>query len=86
MELSILVVVRQACDHRVRRGRDEICLVYALSAGAYNTTLYVMVNKVKGGGRGRAPLHLHQPGLIFHHYGMYARKRPLPHSVCTLCL
>jgi hypothetical protein len=44
--------------------------VSALSAGAYTATLYVMVNVVKGCGRA--------PPLIFHHDGMYARKRPLP--------
>jgi hypothetical protein len=39
--------------------------VSVLSAGEYisTLTLYVIVNRVKGGGR--APLHPHQPGLIF---------------------
>ncbi len=50
--------------------------VSALLAGAYTTTVYVMADIVKGGGR--APPspqchHPHQHGL-FHHDGMYGRK------------
>jgi hypothetical protein len=37
--------------------------VSALSARAYTATIYVMVNRVKGGGRATPPPH--QPGLIF---------------------
>jgi hypothetical protein len=69
--------------------RDEIDnrgSVSALSAGAYTKTSYVMVNIVKRHGQ----LDMHPPpaslGKFFHHDGMYARKRPLPlcvYSVCT---
>jgi hypothetical protein len=56
------------------RGRVEIGVVYsylsAISAVAYTTALYVMVDEGKGGGRAPLP---HQPGLFFHHDGMYAR-------------
>jgi hypothetical protein len=48
---------------------------FCLSAGAYTITLYVMLDIVIRGGC--APLHPHQPGIIFP-YGMYARKPPLP--------
>jgi hypothetical protein len=53
--------------------------VSALSARAYTATLYVMVNIVERGGR--APLTLTRVGEIFHHDGIYARKRLL-----TLCV
>ncbi len=58
--------------------------VSALSAGAYTTTLYMMVDTVKGGGR--APSTLTRLGWFFHHYGIYSRKWPLPlwvYSVIT---
>jgi hypothetical protein len=64
--------------HRVHRDRDEmggVC-VSALSAGAYTATLYVIVNKMKGGGC--ASPTLTSLGSFFHNDGMYARKRPLP--------
>jgi hypothetical protein len=49
-------------DHRGEKGRGEIGgVVSALSAGAYATTLLVMVDRVKGGGR--APLTPYQAGL-----------------------
>jgi hypothetical protein len=51
--------------------------VSALSAEAYTTSLYVLVEIAKGGGREPPP---YQAGLTFHHDEMYARK-PLP-----LCL
>jgi hypothetical protein len=63
-------------------GRVEIEGVYLPSAGAYTTTLSVMVDIVKGGER--APPNLTRLGCFFHHVGMYARKWPLPlcvHSV-----
>jgi hypothetical protein len=50
--------------------------VSALSAGAYTTALYVMVDRVKECGRA-------QSALTFHHDEMYARKWPLP--LCLLC-
>jgi hypothetical protein len=51
--------------------------VFALSAGAYTTTLYVMVDIVKGGGRAPQPSPM-AAGKFFHHEGIYARKWPLP--------
>ncbi len=53
----------------------------AISSGAYTTTLYVMVDKVKEGGR--APPTLTSLGLFYPHDGMYAGKWPLP--LCVLC-
>ncbi len=51
--------------HRVR-GRAEIGgSVSALSAGAYITTLYVMVDIVTGGWRAPPPPHPRQAGLIY---------------------
>jgi hypothetical protein len=55
--------------------------VSALSAGAYTTILYVMVDKVKGDGR--APPPLSSPAWAYPHDGMYARKWPL--LLCVLC-
>jgi hypothetical protein len=40
-----------------------------------------MVDKVKVGGR--TPPNLTSLGYFFHHYGMYARKWPLP--LCVIC-
>jgi hypothetical protein len=40
----------------------------ALSAGAYTTTLLVMVDRVKGGRR--APSTHTRPGLFYHHDGI----------------
>jgi hypothetical protein len=48
--------------------------VSALAAGAHITTLLVMVDRVKGGGRAPPP---HQARRIDYHDGMYARKWPL---------
>jgi hypothetical protein len=59
----------------------SVC-VSALSAGAYTTTLLVMVDRVKVGGRAHPTLT--RLGSIYHHDGVYARKWPLPaylHSV-----
>ncbi len=56
--------------------------VSALSAGAYTATLYVMVNRVKWGGR--EPPTLTSMGKFFHHDGMYARKRTLPLCVYSV--
>jgi hypothetical protein len=55
--------------------------VSALLAGAYTTTLLVMV---KGGGR--APPAFARLGRSYRHDGMKARKWPLPirQSICTL--
>jgi hypothetical protein len=41
----------EQCTERVRDEIGGVYTVYALSAGAYTATLYVMVNIVKGGGR-----------------------------------
>jgi hypothetical protein len=46
--------------------------VSVLSGGEYTTTLLVMVDRVKGGGR--AHLTLTREGCIYHHDGRYARK------------
>jgi hypothetical protein len=45
--------------------------VFALSAGAYTTILYAMVDIVKGDGR--APLPPPAWTKFFHHDGMYHR-------------
>jgi hypothetical protein len=50
--------------------------VSALLLGAYTTTLLVMVDTVKGGGR-TLPTNT-RLGRIYHHDGIYARKWPLP--------
>jgi hypothetical protein len=56
--------------------------IYALSAGAYTGNLYVMVNRMKGGGR--APPTLTSQGWVFHNDGMHARNRPLPLCVYSV--
>ncbi len=56
--------------------------VSALSAGACTTTLLVMVDRVKGGGRARPTLT--RLGCIYHHDGMYARKWTLPDYLHSL--
>ncbi len=59
--------------------------ISALSAEAYTATatLYVMVNRVKGGGR--APPHNSPAWVNFSIMsGMYARKRPLPLCVYSV--
>jgi hypothetical protein len=59
---------------RVEIGECILYSVYALSAGAHTTTLYVMLDIVKEGER--AP-PLTSLSLFFHHDCMYARKWPL---------
>ncbi len=65
------------------KGRDEIGGVYlsAFSAGTYTATLYMMVNRVKGGGR--AP-HPHQPRLIFPSWWDVRQKSAIA-TLCVLC-
>jgi hypothetical protein len=68
-----------------RRKRGSVSV---LSAEAYTTTLLVMVDRVKGGGR--APTRPRQAVLIllYHYDGMHAKKWPLPlcvYSVITTC-
>jgi hypothetical protein len=55
--------------------------VSALFAGAYTTTLFEMVDIVKGGGNPRPTLT--SLGYFFHHDLMDARQWPLP--LCVLC-
>jgi hypothetical protein len=65
------------------RGRVEIGLsVSALSAGAYTTTLYVMVNTVKS--CGSAPPSPHQAGLIFPSW-WHVRQKVAIATLCVLC-
>ncbi len=54
----------------------------ALSPEVYTTTLYVMVGRVKGGGR--ATPTLTWLGWFYHHDRMYARKWPLPLCVYSV--
>ncbi len=63
------------------RGREEIGECMCLSAGAYTTTLLVMVNRAKGGGRAHPPL----PGWADFTIMMECvPKSGHCHSVCTL--
>jgi hypothetical protein len=58
----------QSSPQITKRDRIEIGVVYnvyALSAGAHTTTLYVMVDIVRGDGRAGATPHPLQPGQIF---------------------
>ncbi len=73
--------------HRILLGIEEKYDVYcvsALSAGVYTTTLLVMVDRVKWGGR--AAPSLTWLGLFYHHDGTYARKWPLPICVYSVIL
>ncbi len=65
--------------HRGRRNRGS---VPALSAKAYTTILFVIVDIAKGGGR--ATPTLTRLGWVFHHDGKYARKWPLPLCVYSV--
>ncbi len=79
--LDVFSIYEHDTCHRVHIGVEENqgeCTVYVLSAGAYTTTMLVMVDRVKGGGR--APPALSRLGWFYHHDGMYARKWPLPLS------
>ncbi len=68
--------------HRVQsRGRDEIGGVYLPSNGAHTSSLYVMVTRVKGGGR--APPNL-PSRADFSIMMEYMPKIGNCHSVCTL--
>ncbi len=62
----------------IYRGRVEIEGVYL----PYTSTLYMMVDVVKGGGRTSPPGT--RLGWFFHHDGMYVRKRPLPLCVYSV--
>ncbi len=48
----------------------------------YTATFYMMVNRVKGGGRATSTLT--SQGWFFHHDGMYARNRSLPLCVYSV--
>ena len=53
-------------NHRGEKGRGEIGGVYLpLSAGAYTTTLLLMIDRMKGGGRESPPRA--RLGRIYHH-------------------
>ncbi len=52
--------------------------VSALSAGAYTTTLLVMVVRVKRVGHAPPPHTFTRLGWFYHHDEMHIRKRPLP--------
>ncbi len=70
------------CSQSTFRGRAEIGWV-GVSVPAYTTTLYVMVDRVQGGGR--AP----QPSLGRANFSIMMECTPESdhcHSVCTLCL
>jgi hypothetical protein len=56
--------------------------VSAHLAGAYTTTLHMMVNRVKEGGR--APPPSPAKADFFHHDGMYAINRQLPFCVYSM--